>query len=345
VLGAGGLGSPVALYLAAAGVGTLGIMDMDTVEESNLQRQILHSTPNMGKRKTESARERLHDLNPHVRFILHDTALKRDNALDIIGDYDMVVDGTDNFATRYCVNDACGLLRKPLVYGSVFRFTGQVSVFDAARNFCYRCLYPAPPPSEMTTSCAESGVLGALAGIIGTLQATETLKIILGIGESLVGKLLLVDALTMRFDTLRLPRNADCPLCGVSPTIHTLQDYEAFCNPEQRTTFDEIEHTISTEELLQTQLSVLIIDVREEHERLIAAIPNSIHIPLGELAVRIGEIEHRAQTAPRVVLYCASGKRSARALEILREHGFHSAKHLAGGMTAYTQFSISTRQQ
>jgi sulfur-carrier protein adenylyltransferase/sulfurtransferase len=335
IVGAGGLGSPVALYLAAAGVGTLGIVDADIVEESNLQRQILHSTPNVGKRKTESARERLTELNPHVRVVLHDCWLTRENAMNILENYDVIVDGSDNFATRYLVNDAAGILGKPLVYGSVFRFTGQVSVFDARQNFCYRCLYPTPPPDDLTTNCAESGVLGALAGIVGTLQATETLKIILGIGETLLGRLLLVDALTMRFETLELPRNTECPLCGSTPTIHALQDYDTFCTSV--TARDVEHHNVSAADLAAfSHDAVVIIDVREAHERLLGAIPGSVHIPLGDISARFGEIEQMAATANEIVLYCASGKRSWIALQMLQECGLGNVKHLSGGINAYT---------
>jgi sulfur-carrier protein adenylyltransferase/sulfurtransferase len=339
VIGAGGLGSPAALYLAAAGVGTLGIVEADVVEESNLQRQILHSTPNVGKRKTESARERLTELNPHVHVVPHDCWLTRENAMNILENYDVIVDGSDNFATRYLVNDAAGILGKPLVYGSVFRFTGQVSTFDAAKNVCYRCLYPTPPPDDLTTNCAESGVLGALAGIVGTLQATETLKIILGIGETLFGRLLLVDALTMRFETLQLPRNLACPLCGSQPTIRALQDYDAFCHSGIVRNADVEHHNVSAADLAAfSHDAVVIIDVREAHERLLRAIPGSVHIPLGDISARFGEIEQMAATANEIVLYCASGKRSRIALQMLQECGLGNVKHLSGGINAYTQW-------
>jgi molybdopterin/thiamine biosynthesis adenylyltransferase/rhodanese-related sulfurtransferase len=330
VVGAGGLGSPAALYLAAAGIGTLGIVDNDTVELSNLQRQILHTTDSVGGSKVLSAVERLSALNPHVIIQPHATLLSRDNALEILQHYDIIIDGTDNFATRYLVNDACGLLRKPLVYGSVFRFTGQVSVFDAAKGGCYRCLYPTPPPPHLVPNCAEGGVLGVLPGIIGTLQAAEALKIVLDIGETLHRRLLLVDALTMQFSTFTVPHNPHCTLCGSQPTITELQDYETFCNPfsPQSSTFAD---EWTAEEVRQHLGEITLIDVREAHERLISVIDGSLHIPLGDVAARISEI--RVLKRP-IVFHCASGKRSAEALNIAQQNGIE-ALHLKGGINVW----------
>lgn len=338
VVGAGGLGCPAALYLAAAGVGTLGIADADVVEISNLQRQILHTTRRIGQQKTDSAHETLHALNPAITVETHTTMLSRDNALEILSNYDVILDGTDNFATRYLLNDAAGLLGKPLVYGSVFRFTGQVSVFDAKRGGCYRCLYPTPPPPELVPNCAEGGVLGVLPGIIGTLQAAEALKIILGIGETLHRRLLLVDALSMQFSRINIPHNPHCALCGKESTITELQDYEAFCSPMQKPVFDVTAHEISAHEITAQELfrrreEFIIIDVREAHERFISSIEGSEHIPLGELAASMDTIA--AFTRP-VVFHCQSGKRSADALLLAMEHGI-SAQHLRGGITAWMQ--------
>jgi molybdopterin/thiamine biosynthesis adenylyltransferase/rhodanese-related sulfurtransferase len=337
VIGAGGLGSPSALYLAAAGIGTLGIVDFDVVDESNLQRQILHTTPNIGKRKVESAFQHLSALNPHISIQTHDTMLNRQNALEILHEYDIILDGTDNFATRYLVNDACFFLKKPLVYGSVYRFDGQVTTFDAARGTgCYRCLYPTPPPPELVPNCAEGGVLGVLPGIVGTLQATEVLKIILGIGEVLFGKLLLVSPLGMDFTAISFPKNPDCPLCGNMPTITELQDYEAFCNPsstsEQAYTLHEVSLT-ELEQLHLTSTNLLVIDVREAHERLLSRIEPSKHIPLGELA----EHAHHLERTHNIVLYCASGKRSTKGASILAEQQFTNIQHLQGGINAWLQ--------
>lgn len=335
VVGAGGLGSPAALYLAAAGVGTLGIADGDTLELSNLQRQILHTTSGIGQNKALLAEKHLHALNPHITLTTHQTVVTCDNAVELIQPYDVIIDGTDNFATRYLLNDACGLARKPLVYGSVFRFAGQVSIFDAERGGCYRCLYPTPPPPELAPNCAEGGVLGVLAGIVGTLQAAEALKIVLGIGETLHRRLLLVDALTMNFTTLTLPRNPYCALCGEAPSIHDLQDYDAFCNPstaaEQSTALDLLPFEISARELQSEVGNYLIIDVREAHERIISAIEGSLHIPLGELENRLEEIA--AETKP-ILFYCQSGKRSAQALLKAFSHNI-KAKHLRGGINAW----------
>jgi sulfur-carrier protein adenylyltransferase/sulfurtransferase len=335
VIGAGGLGSPAALYLAAAGVGRLGIVDFDVVDESNLQRQILHTTQNIGKRKVESAFEQLSALNPHIALQMHDTMLKRQNALEILCRYDIILDGTDNFATRYLVNDACFFLKKPLVYGSVYRFDGQVTSFDAAGGTgCYRCLYPTPPPPELVPNCAEGGVLGVLPGIVGTLQATEVLKIILGIGEVLFGKLLLASPLGMDFTTISFPKNPDCPLCGNAPSITELQDYEAFCNPAYTDEQAYTPHEISFSELqhlYQTSPNLVVIDVREAHERLLSRIEPSRHIPLGELAQHAQNLDKTLE----IVLYCASGKRSAKGASILAAQDFTDIQHLQGGINAW----------
>ncbi len=334
VIGAGGLGSPAALYLAAAGVGTLGIVDGDTVDISNLQRQILHTTASVGRNKTDSARESLSALNPTITLETHNTLLSRDNALAIISDYDLILDGTDNFATRYLVNDACGLLGKPLVYGSVFRFTGQVSVFDAKRGGCYRCLYPTPPAPELVPNCAEGGVLGVLPGIVGTLQAAEALKIVLGIGETLHRRLLLIDALTMEFSRINFPHNPHCALCGKEQTVTELQDYEAFCSPPSTTAtniFDARAHEITAEELRERKNEFVIIDVREAEERFISSIEGSLHIPLGEIASRINELSALER---RIIFHCQSGKRSAEAVRIAHENGL-TVQHLSGGIAAW----------
>jgi adenylyltransferase/sulfurtransferase len=337
VLGAGGLGSPAAYYLAAAGIGTLGIMDFDTVDESNLQRQILHTTANVGKRKVLSALEQLSALNPHISVQCHDTMLTRHNALEILHEYDIILDGTDNFATRYLVNDACFFLQKPLIYGSVYQFDGQITSFHAASGTgCYRCLYPSPPPPELVPNCAEGGVFGVLPGIVGTLQATEVLKILLGIGEPLFGTLLLASPLSMDFQRISFPRNPHCPLCGTAPTITELQDYEAFCNPTPKFKQTFTPHEISFAELQamqQTHPNLVVIDVREAHERALSRIEPSKHIPLSELA----EAAQNLDTTSEIVLYCASGKRSLQAASILAQAGFAHLTHLRGGIGAYLQ--------
>jgi len=335
LVGAGGLGSPVALYLAAAGVGRIGIVDFDVVDESNLQRQILHDTTWVGRPKLESAEARLAALNPHVRVETHAAALTRDNALDLIAGYDVVVDGTDNFETRYLTNDACFFLKKPNVYGSIFRFEGQASVFWPARGPCYRCLYPEPPPPGLVPSCAEGGVLGVLPGVIGGIQATEALKILLDVGEPLVGRLLLYDALAMRFDELTLRRDPECPLCSAKATIHELQDYPAFCGrgrgedagPVEEIGAGELKRRLDAGEPLE------ILDVREPHEWAICRIPGARLVPLGSLAGRMHELD----PARTYVLQCRSGVRSARALGLLREAGFRRLLNLRGGVLAWAR--------
>ena len=339
-IGAGGLGSPLAMYLTAAGVGHLGIVDFDVVEFSNLQRQIIHSTENVGRKKLESARDRLHALNPEVEITLHEVALTAANALDILRPYDIVADGTDNYPTRYLVNDACVLLGKPNVYGSIFRFEGQASVFDALRGPCYRCLYPEPPPPGLVPSCAEGGVLGVLPGIIGCIQAMETVKLILDKGDSLIGRLLLFDAMAMTFREVKLRKSPDCPICGPNRTIHALIDYEQFCGVPGREEQVAHEAERSAWEVgareLKTKLDrgeVTLIDVREPHEWEIARIPEARLIPLGELPNRFAELPMDGD----LVLHCHKGIRSMKALELLRDHaGFKRLKSLRGGIDAWS---------
>ncbi|HXT71245.1 MAG TPA: molybdopterin-synthase adenylyltransferase MoeB [Vicinamibacterales bacterium] len=334
-VGAGGLGSPSALYLAAAGVGTLGLVDFDTVDASNLQRQILYSTADAGRRKLDAAAERLTGLNPSVRVIKHETPLSSANALDILKDYDIVVDGADNFPTRYLVNDACVLLGKPNVYGSIFRFDGQATVFATKDGPCYRCLYPEPPPPGLVPSCAEGGVLGVLPGIIGTIQAAEAIKIILGVGQTLAGRLLTLDALTMQFRTLRLRRDPGCPICGDHPTVKALIDYQQFCGIAPAATVSDVPE-VSVEELkaeIDAGDHLWILDVREPREWEICRLPGTTLIPLGELPKRLAEIPQGAD-APDIVVHCKMGGRSAKAVRLLRDHGIPS-RNLTGGILAW----------
>jgi len=343
-VGAGGLGSPAATYLAAAGVGTLGLVDFDVVDVSNLQRQILYGTPDVGRPKLEAAAERLTALNPEVRVVLHETRLTSANALQIFADYDVIVDGADNFPTRYLVNDACVLLGKPNAYGSIFRFDGQASVFAAKNGPCYRCLYPEPPPPGLVPSCAEGGVLGVLPGIVGTIQATEAIKIVLGMGETLAGRLLLFDALTMEFRTMKLERDPACPVCGDRPTIRALIDYEQFCGigPDASPGTGPgggmgADAEISVDELkarLDRREPVWILDVREPNEFSICRIPGSTLIPLASLAQRLAEVPS-GPDAPEIVVHCKSGVRSAKAAALLRQHGYTRVKNLAGGILAW----------
>ena len=333
VVGAGGLGCPLALYLAAAGVGTIGIVDFDAVEESNLQRQIAHGTSGVGRSKLGSITARLQDLNPLVNVVPHEMYLDRTNALAIVRDYDVVVDGTDNFATRYLVNDACVLERKPNVYGSILRFEGQASVFDARVGPCYRCLFPEPPPPGVVPSCAEAGVLGVLPGVIGSIQATETIKLLLGAGDTLVGRLLLYDALEMRFREMRLRKDPRCPICGENPSIGELQDYDALCGVRPHAD-DGLEITVR--ELADRRArgdDLLLVDVRESHELAIARFPGEVlHMPLRSVPARSAEL-------PRdrlIVLACQKGIRSMRALEMLSEMGFTRLKNLHGGIDAWS---------
>ena len=340
-VGAGGLGSPAALYLAAAGVGTVGIIDYDNVDASNLQRQILHGTPDVGRSKLQSARDRLSALNPEVRVETHETALTSANALALFKEYDVILDGTDNFATRYLVNDACVILGKPNAYGSIFRFEGQASVFATKGGPCYRCLYPEPPPPGLVPSCAEGGVLGVLPGVIGTIQATESIKILLGTGTTLAGRLLLYDAWNMRFRELKLRRDPACPVCGDHPTVRELIDYDQFCGiakpaagasvaasplpAELETTVEELKA------LRESGRPFYLLDVREPQEFQICRIPDSTLIPLGQLPARLGEVP---ADAPEIIVHCKSGVRSAKAVRLLREQGI-PARNLKGGILAW----------
>ncbi len=334
IVGAGGLGSPAALYLAAAGVGTIGLVDFDTVDVTNLQRQILHGSAEVGRPKLDSAARRLADLNPLVRVVRHDTRLARDNALAILADYDVVLDGADNFATRYLVNDACALLGKPNVHGSIFRFEGQASVFDAARGPCYRCLYREPPPPGMVPSCAEGGVLGVLPGVIGTVQAIEAIKLVLGIGETLTGRLLVFDALDMRFRELALRKDPECPLCGTHPTVRELQDYEAWCGgPEEAPRMDQ---DWTVKELAAARArgeAPVVLDVREPFELAIASIGDVLTIPMRTLPDRLGELD-RGRT---LVVICHTGNRSRVVCEYLRGQGFTDVHNLKGGIEAWSR--------
>ena len=342
LVGAGGLGSPAATYLAAAGVGTIGLVDFDQVETSNLQRQILYGSSDVGRRKLDAAKERLNDLNPHVDVRTHEVRLTSDNALDLIDQYDIVADGTDNFPTRYLVNDACVMTGTPNVYASIFRFEGQVSVFATEDGPCYRCLYEEPPPPGLVPSCAEGGVLGILPGFVGTLQATEVIKQITGIGEPLVGRLLMVDALEMSFRTLKVQKNHECPVCGENPTQTELIDYEAFCGiPSNDSTTNGTDDVSQIPELSVQDLkkrqdagdAPFLLDVRKPHEADIANIGANQLIPLDELENRIDEID--AEPGSEVVVHCRSGGRSAEATKLLREKGF-DAKNLAGGTLAWS---------
>jgi sulfur-carrier protein adenylyltransferase/sulfurtransferase len=335
-IGTGGLGAPLGLYLAAAGVGRIGLVDFDKVDDSNLQRQILFSTKDVGRPKIEAAADRLRGLNPEIQIDTFDTHLSSENALEILKDYDIVVDGTDNFPTRYLVNDACVLLKKPNVYGSIFRFEGQATIFGYPEGPCYRCLYPEPPPPGLVPSCAEGGVLGVLPGIVGAIQAAETLKLIIGKGDSLVGRLLLFDALAMRFRELKLRKNPDCPLCGAHPTITKLIDYAEFCGvrgeeaPAPQTSVPEI-----TPRELKARLDrgdhLYILDVRESHEYQICNLGGHL-IPLGDLSKRASELD----SSKEIVAHCRSGKRSAEAVEFLQRAGFRKVLNLKGGILAWS---------
>jgi sulfur-carrier protein adenylyltransferase/sulfurtransferase len=336
-IGTGGLGSPMALYLAAAGVGTIGLVDFDVVDDSNLQRQILFGTSDVGRPKLAAAAARLRDLNPHARIVTFEKRLSSENALEIVRDFDIVADGTDNFPTRYLVNDACVFAGKPNVYASIFRFEGQASVFWAEKGPCYRCLYAEPPPPGLVPSCAEGGVLGILPGLLGVIQATETIKLILGSGDPLIGRLLLVDALGMRFRELKLQKNRDCVVCGPNPTVTRLIDYEAFCGivPETAGPAPGIPE-ISVEELKSLRdrgSDFVLVDVREPHEIEISSFPESVKIPLGKLPERVNELS----TADEIVVHCKSGGRSAKAVQFLRDAGFKKARNLAGGINRWAE--------
>jgi adenylyltransferase/sulfurtransferase len=334
-IGAGGLGSPLGLYLAAAGVGTLGIMDFDVVDETNLHRQVLYGRSSVGRPKIQAAVERLRDINPHIRIVPHETRLDSGNALELFRDYDIIVDGTDNFPTRYLVNDACVLSGKPNVYGSIFRFEGQVSIFWGARGPCYRCLFPEPPPPGLVPSCAEGGVLGVLPGIIGSLQANEVIKLIVGVGDPLIGRLVLFDALKMRFRELKLKKDPSCPICSEHPTQRGLIDYDQFCGiapgPETAEMDDEMTPS-ELKERLDAGEPLTLLDVRTEQEWEIARIPGAVLIPLHELEDRLGELDPEA----RYVVHCHHGGRSASAVGFLRQMGFERAVNLAGGIDEWS---------
>lgn len=339
VIGTGGLGSPVALYLAAAGIGRIGLVDYDIVDSSNLQRQVIHGTSTVGKLKVESAKERLQDLNPDIQVDIYNEPYTSENAMRIAKDYDLIIDGTDNFPTRYLTNDVCVFLGKPNIYGSIFRFDGQVSVFHAEKGPCYRCLFPEPPPPGLVPSCAEGGVLGILPGTIGTLQATEALKVLLGIGEPLIGKLLLYNALDMSFDFVQLKKNPKCRVCGPNADIKELIDYEEFCGVPGHHADDTsagANWDISAQELkerLDREPNLILLDVREPHELEIAAIKGAKNIPLGEVAQRMSELD----SAEEMVVFCKRGSRSARAIEILSSAGFKKMKNLKGGINAWAE--------
>ncbi len=345
-IGAGGLGSPLALYLAAAGVGHLGILDYDIVDFSNLQRQIIHSEETIGELKVESAKKRLLELNSDIKVTTYNVMINSENAMDIIKDYDIVVDGTDNFATRYLVNDSCVLLGKPNVYGSIFRFEGQVSVFDAKRGPCYRCLYPEPPPPGLVPSCAEGGVLGILPGIIGTLQAAETVKLIIGEGNPLIGRLLFLDVLEMQPREMKLRKDPNCPICGVNATIKELIDYEEFCGigrgelGQEETTIrdDSEEYKVEInidqfKEMRDNGNEFVLLDVREYHEYDIANFEGSVLIPLGEIEDRLDELNPEDE----IVVHCHHGGRSMKATMYLKDKGFSNVKNLAGGIDAWAE--------
>jgi sulfur-carrier protein adenylyltransferase/sulfurtransferase len=338
IIGTGGLGSPVSLYLAAAGIGRIGLVDYDVVDSSNLQRQVIHGTSTVGQLKVESARAKLLDLNPEIQIDVYNEPYTSENALRIAKDYDIILDGTDNFPTRYLTNDVAVFLGKPNVYASIYRFDGQVSVFYAKEGPCYRCLFPEPPPPGLVPSCAEGGVLGVLPGTIGTIQATEALKVLLGIGEPLIGKLLLYNALDMSFDFVKLKKNPNCRVCGPNADIKELIDYEAFCGVPSHDheegsaganwdiTVQELAERVKTNHLK-------LVDVREPHELEISRLPNATNIPLGQLAARLSELD----SAEDMVLFCKSGARSTRALELLTSAGFKKVKNLKGGINAWAR--------
>jgi adenylyltransferase/sulfurtransferase len=339
IIGTGGLGSPVAMYLAAAGVGRIGLVDYDVVEFSNLQRQVIHGTARLGARKVESARDRILDINPSIKVDAYNELFTSANALRIAQDYDLIIDGTDNFPTRYLVNDVCVKLGIPNVYGSIFRFDGQVSVFDAQRGPCYRCLFPEPPPPGSVPSCAEGGVLGVLPGIIGSLQASEALKLLLGIGEPLIGKLLLFNALDMQFDFVKLRKNPQCAVCSLPSEQIELIDYEAFCgmpaHDHEEVSMDS-QYEISPNELAEQMKNgnkPRLIDVREPHELNISQLPDAELIPLGQLPGRLAELD----TADDFVVFCRTGARSGRAVELMRSAGFRKVKNLKGGINAWAR--------
>jgi sulfur-carrier protein adenylyltransferase/sulfurtransferase len=339
-IGTGGLGSPIALYLAAAGIGRLGLVDYDVVDFSNLQRQILHGTDDVGRKKLNSARDRIKAINPNVKVDLHDMMFRSENAMQVVQDYDIVIDGTDNFPTRYLSNDVCVLTKKPNIYGSIFRFDGQCTVFAPHLGGpCYRCMFPEPPPPGMVPSCAEGGVLGVLPGIIGVMQAIEAIKLIIGIGDSLIGRLVSFDALKLRFKEFKIRKDPNCPICGDHPTIHELIDYDQFCGIPQADAeaAKELEVPTITATELKTKIDrkekFVLVDVREPFEYDISRIPGSKLIPLGELPARLSELD----SADDIVLHCKVGGRSAKALRILQEAGFRKLNNLQGGITAWSE--------
>lgn len=343
LIGTGGLGSPLSLYLAAAGIGRIGLVDYDVVDETNLQRQVIHFTSDVGKPKLESAAAKLSDINPYLVIEKHNVPLTSENALDILKDYDVIIDGTDNFPTRYLVNDACVLLGKPNVYGSIFRFEGQLTVFYAKEGPCYRCLFPEPPPPGLVPSCAEGGVLGILPGTIGTLQATEAIKLIIGIGKPLIGRMILYDALDMTFDTIKLRKNPKCPVCGEHPTLTHLIDYEQFCGvpAHDRSEFKEQNvqrqiRNITVADLkarLDASDDVYILDVREPHELEISALEGAVNIPKGQVIARKAEIPQDKE----VLVLCKTGNRSRDAVSMLQEQGFTNVVNVKGGINAWAR--------
>jgi sulfur-carrier protein adenylyltransferase/sulfurtransferase len=338
VIGTGGLGSPVALYLAAAGIGRIGLVDYDVVESSNLQRQVIHGTSTIGKLKVDSAREKLLDLNPDIEVETYNEPFTSENALRIARDYDILLDGTDNFPTRYLTNDVAVFLGKPNVYASIYRFDGQVSVFYAKEGPCYRCLFPEPPPPGLVPSCAEGGVLGVLPGTIGTLQATEALKVLLGIGQPLIGRLLLYNALDMSFDFVKLKKNPNCRVCGPNADLHELIDYEEFCgvpghDHDEGSAGEGFDISANELALRLKQNHLMLLDVREPHELEISALPGAVNIPLGTLAARLSEID----SAQDMIVFCKTGSRSTRALELLVSAGFKKVKNLKGGINAWAK--------
>jgi molybdopterin/thiamine biosynthesis adenylyltransferase/rhodanese-related sulfurtransferase len=344
IIGTGGLGSPVALYLAAAGVGRIGLVDHDVVDSTNLQRQVIHGTSTVGKLKVESAKSRLLDLNPLIQVDAYNEPFTSANAMRIARDYDVLIDGTDNFPTRYLTNDACVFLGKPNVYGSIYRFDGQASVFFAKEGPCYRCLFPEPPPPGLVPSCAEGGVLGVLPATIGSIQATEALKLLLGIGDSLIGKLLLYNALDMSFDFVKLKKNPKCRVCGPNADVTALIDYEDFCgvpghdHEEGSAGADWDIRALGLKSRLSLNAGLLLLDVREPHELVISALRGATNIPLGELAARLSELD----SAREMIVFCKAGTRSARALELLVSAGFRKVKNLKGGINAWARDVDST---
>lgn len=339
MIGTGGLGAPLGLYLAAAGIGKIGIVDFDAVDVTNLQRQVIHGTADVGRPKIDSAADRMKDINPYLEIEKYETALSSENALEILKDYDVVVDGTDNFPTRYLVNDACVLLGKPNAYGSIFRFEGQATVFHHDGGPCYRCLYPEPPPPGLVPSCAEGGVLGILPAVVGSIQATETVKLILGKGETLSGRLMLYDALNMKFRELKLRRNPECPVCGDNPTVTELIDYQQFCGIPQQAAAEQ-EQAGKMSEITPTELKakldagedIFVLDVRQQHEYDIAKIEGTTLIPLDQLAQRVDELDSTAD----IYVHCKSGMRSAKAQKLLQDMGFSRVTNVAGGILRWS---------